>query len=247
MAASAERLDADAGYGLTAAVVAAVSAILLAALVALGPGAAMLPLAAAGGGLCVWWLVEACKGRPWALATLLAAVLVVPNINFQSHEIGDTSLNPQNGAKLALWAAMELVAAARWRHFSSLLQDPVLRPALAFVLVAVASTLWSPVPAYTAAGALGLLATLLFACAVASDLPEDLLWRVIVGAAVAYLAMNVFATILIPDVAWDPPNGDDAMDDRLQGLASHPNILAKEVSAFLCLATPIALARGAAS
>ena len=213
----------------------------MAALALAGPLGFLLPLAllaVAIGGLVV---IAAMRGKHWALAGMLGFALVVPNISFVEHELHDTtSMNPQNLLKVAVWAAMAAIGAARWRACAPLMRDGVLASLLAFSLIALVSTTWSPVPAYTAVGAAGFLASLVFCCVVAVEVPGAMLLRYVVIAMVGYLAINTIAMVALPNSAW----AEDAAGSRFQGVSTHANILAKELAALICLVTPLALSLG---
>ncbi len=216
----------------------------LAALSIMGPAGYLAPLGlplVAGG---VWFVACAMRGRPWALAGMLGFALVVPNLNFMPQGLHEApSLNAQTGLKLALWASMGLVALARLPRFLPLMKDRAILSIGAFALVSVASTLWSPTPVYTAAGSIGFLAALLFSCAVAAELSEDAVYRAVTASFVIYVALNILAAVGLPDIAWLAAYGDND-SPRLQGVSSHPNILAKEMATFICLFLPLALACG---
>ena len=226
------------------AVSALIALVWLAVLSAVGPAGYLAPFAlliAAGG---VWIVACAARGKSWALAGMLGFAMVVPNIYFQRQELHETvSFNAQNGLKLVLWAAMGVVGLARMPRFWPLLNDRALMAVGLFALIAIASALWSPVPVYSAIGAMGFLAALLFACAVATELSEGVVYRTIVISFAIYLALNIAAAFALPDIAWLASYGESD-SPRLQGISSHPNILGKEIASFICLFLPLALAYG---
>ena len=226
-------------------VASAVTALLwLAALSIMGPAGYIAPLGlplAAGG---VWFLACAMRGRPWALGSMLVFALVVPNLNFMPQGLHEApSLNAQTGLKLLLWASMGLVALARLPRFLPLMKDRAILSIGAFALVSVVSTLWSLTPLYSAAGSIGFLASLLFCCAVAAELSEAAVYRAVTASFVIYVALNILAAVALPDIAWLAAYGESD-SPRLQGVSSHPNILAKEMATFICLFLPLALACG---
>lgn len=200
----------------------------------------LLPVACSGAMLSMWILTFAVFGRPWALAIFLAVVLIVPNISFQSRELGTLSMNPQNILKLSLWFAMAVVALFRFRVYAFLLRHQLIWPILAFGMLGIGSVLISPVPAYSLASVLGFVSTLAFACLIAVELPETLIFKVVLWSFAGYVAMNLLAVVALPDTSWMSPDGGDEAY-RLQGLSSHPNVLAKEMAAFLCLLYPLAI------
>ena len=217
-----------------------IALVWLAALAILGPAAYVGPFAllvAAGG---AWVVVHAMRGQAWALAGMLGFALVVPNVNFMPQGLHEgPSLNAQTGLKLILWASMGAVALARLPRFLALMTDRAILCIGVFALVAITSTLWSVTPAYTAIGSVGFLAALLFACAVATELSEDVLYRTVIACFMIYVALNIAAAIAMPDIAWLAPYGESD-SPRLQGVSGHPNNLGKEMATFICLFLPLA-------
>ena len=203
--------------------------------------ALLVPLALATAAAGLWFLVQACRGERWALALMTAFALIVPNISFVERDLSEaTNLDAQKGLKLVLWLAMGLVAAARWPRVKPLLGNHLVKAFLLFSLLASLSTLWSPTPAYTAAGGLSLVASLLFCCAIAAELSDELLFKTLAGSMILYLALTIGAGLLLPSQSWFIAQGEEETL-RLTGIASHPNVLAKEIASFICLAVPLAL------
>ena len=205
--------------------------------------ALFVPMALAASAFGIWFLAQAATGQPWALALMTSFVLIVPNISFIERDLSEsTNLDAQKGLKLALWLAMGIVAAARWPSYKQLLGDRLVSAFLLFSLLASLSTLWSPTPAYTAAGGLSLVASLLFCSAIAAELSDGMFFKTIVGSMVLYMALNLAAALFVPGVSWALSIGDEDTY-RLSGVASHPNVLAKEIASFICLGVPLALMR----
>lgn len=216
----------------------------MAVLSMVGPAGYLGPLGLLVAGASLWVIACAMQGRAWALAGILGFALVVPNVNFMPQGLHEgPSLNAQTGLKLLLWASMGVVALARLPQFAPLMRDRAILAIGLFALAAIASTLWSVTPIYTAIGSIGFLAVLLFACAVAAELSEEALYRTIILSFVIYVAMNIAGAIALPEVAWLAPYGESD-SPRLQGVSSHPNILGKEMASFICLFLPMAIAHG---
>ena len=221
-----------------------IALVWLAVLSMVGPAGYLAPLALLVAAGSVWVVACAMQGRAWALAGILGFALVVPNVNFMPQGLHEApSLNAQTGLKLLLWAAMGVVALARLPRFLALMRDRALLSIGLFALVAIASTLWSVTPIYTAIGSMGFLAALMYACAVAAELSEVTLYRTVIISFLIYVAMNIAAAVAMPEVAWLAAFGESD-SPRLQGVSSHPNILGKEMASFICLFFPLALAFG---
>lgn len=202
----------------------------------------LLPVAivcvAAGG----FGFLAVVQGRRWAMAGLLAVVAVLPAISFRSREIGAVGLDWQNGLKLGLWAMLLLTCALTFRIYAGLLRDRALLAVLSFTGIGILSSLYSPVPAYSAACALGLLAYLLFACLIVARCSERDIMLILCHGLALYLAASWISAVAMPESAFLPlQEGDE--DHRLMGLSSHPNMLAVEAACLLCVVLPAA-ARG---
>ena len=173
-----------------------------------------------------------------ALLAFLVFTVVVLNITFRVRGIGDTGLDPQNGIKIAVWLVLLGTAVLNWRRFADLLAEPVIALFGVFTTVALVSTVWSPVPMYTAACAIGLLAYLGFACLVAREFDERTIYVTLVCGLAVYLIANWVAAALIPGFAFVAPYGDSDIY-RLQGISGNPNGLGKQAAVFLLLVAAV--------
>eukprot|EP01037_Dinobryon_pediforme_P016562 gene16562-16742_t len=210
-----------------------------------GPVGYALPVTLGACLLSGWVLWAAATGHNWALSTLLAVVVVVPTISFQSRGFGNLSINPQNSLKLLIWAAMAVVCFVQGMTINPetlgrMLKNPLIWPLIAFGLAGLLSTLYSPTPGYTAGSAFGFLAYTAFACLIALKLPETLIFKTLAWSFAVYIGLTLGAALLLPDISWVAPD-DDGQASRLQGLSSHPNMLAKEMAAYSFLILPLAL------
>jgi O-antigen ligase len=176
----------------------------------------------------------AVSGGPRAITAMIAFAVLVPNLNFRDRTLGDTGLDWQNGIKLVTWSVM-LMMAVRYRHLIwKTLRDPGIALAALFGCFSLASALWSPVPGYTIACAVGNLAWLSLAVIAAASLPTAAFCRVLLWALLVEIVLALAASVLAPDFAWMPPS-DMETDFRLRGLSGHPNLLAQH-AALLVLA-----------
>ncbi|WP_158811708.1 O-antigen ligase [Beijerinckia sp. L45] len=209
-------------------------ALALAAAPALGPWAYFAPailgiLMAAIGAAAL-----AIFGGPRAIVAMIAFAVLVPNLSFRDRALGETGLDWQNGIKLAAWSVM-LMMAVRTRHLIwKALRDPGIALAALFGCLSFASALWSPVPGYTVACAVGNLAWLSLAVIAAASLPTAAFCRALLWALLVEIVLALAASVFAPDFAWMPPSYMET-DFRLRGLSGHPNLLAQH-AALLMLA-----------
>jgi O-antigen ligase len=207
----------------------------LAAAADLGTMAYAVPLLAAVAAVGAFTFLKAAQGRPYAICCVLVFVVFALNLNFRIRDLGDVSLDWQNGVKLATWIVLLAIAVARWRSIAPLLREPVLALAFVYAMIAFASAAWSEVPAYTGANAVGLFAYLGLGCVLIVDLGEDATIRVMVWTLLAYITVGMIGGVVAPELAWLPPSVDETTF-RLQGFSGHPNVLAQQDGVFMVLA-----------
>lgn len=171
----------------------------------------------------------------WVTASLLVAVVFVLSLSFRKREIGEVDLDWQNGLKLAMWVGLLCVGASRWRQIVSLLVKPELALAFSYAGIALVSAAWSPVPSYTAACAIGLIAYLLLASVAAIDLGMHASVRLITYTLLAYVVLGLAGGLLLPGMTWLEPMGEEVFY-RLQGFSSHPNVFGQEAGLLLTFA-----------
>jgi hypothetical protein len=210
------------------------AAWILSLVAGLPPSAALLmPLAFVGVAIGLISMLEILKGRQWALLALLMFVAIVPALSFRSREIGTIGLDWQNGTKLVIWFLLLGLCVIRIRSYGRLLKDGVIASFLSFIIFGLLSSLYSPIPLYSAVCALGVLGYLLFACFVAANLNERTILRTLSFCMAGYFLLTWLYALLLPDQAYLPPYGEREIY-RLFGMSSHPNMLAVEVSCLFC-------------
>ena len=216
---------------------------LVAALALAGERGALLPVVLMGGLGVGAALACAARGTAWAVVALLAFAVVGLNINFRVRELGEVGLDWQNGAKLGTWLLLVGIAALRWRDIAPLLRDRAYGLAWAYAALALVSTAWSQVPAYTGANALGLAAYLCLAALAATALGGVLALRVLIWSLTALAGLSLVGAFVNPDLAWQPPSDVETVY-RLRGFSGHPNVLGQQ-AAVLCLLAVAARRSGA--
>lgn len=231
----ASALPRSAAIGVGAAVAVAAAGWL--ALAAVGPPdlAAIAPVAAASlaaGGLL---LAAAALGRPVGVAAILLLVVLGLSVSFRERAYGDTGLDLQNGLKAAIWLLVPVLALANLRRLAPLARDPALMLAVAFGATAMASALWSPTPAYTAASGLGVLSYALLAALAMRVLGEIGTLRLVVIALAAFAVLALASGIALPARAWIS-GVETGGPLRLQGLSGHPNVLGEQMALLITLA-----------
>lgn len=165
------------------------------------------------------------------LTGLAVLVIVGLSINFIVRPYGAASLNPQNALKLFVWTVLPLICAPYWRDIASCLGDRAIAMFAGYSVIGALSVLYSPVPAYSAACALSLIAYLSFACVLAKEFDEAVLVKLCVMALLPYLIANWLVVPVAPAIALMAEPGLP----RLQGLSGQPNNLGDQTASFMCL------------
>lgn len=206
---------------------------LLTALFAAGTAGVLLPFLILAAAAAIVTLIGAVRGTAGAIAVCLVVVSLGLGMNFRVREPGEVGLDWQNGAKLATWVALAGVVALRRRDLAPLMRSPCYLLAWLYALMALLSTGWSQLPAYTAANALGMMAYLGLAGVTAVRMDEATALRVMIVSTTILVAAGLVGGIMNLDVAWMPPS-DVETEYRLQGFSGHPNTFG-QMAAILCL------------
>lgn len=197
----------------------------------------LLPL----GVVTVVWMVPLMlaliRGERWAFVFALAVLLFTTDASFRARSWADKSIDWQVALKGLTWLGCGFAGAVHLSRTLPLLSRPPAWAALAFLLVLLASSAWSPVPGYSLMSGLAFLCLFTFALAAAQFLDER-------GFCIA-LAVGT-GLIVLPSLAISPfmvgisptSPGSTGEMDRLRGLTDHPIPLAEAAAtfAFACLA-----------
>jgi exopolysaccharide production protein ExoQ len=116
-----------------------------------------------------------------------------------------------------------------WRVVVRLCADPCVLTLLCYVLLCLLSAVYSPVPLLSFISALSGVSYFGFACVLALSVSARSIWLTLTWALAGYLVINLLAAFISPDIAF--LNGT-----RLQGVAGHPNSLARQATVFLMIA-----------
>jgi O-antigen ligase len=179
-------------------------------------------------------IVAAARGNETAISCVLAFTLFFPNLNFRQREIAHVGLDWQNASKLLLWTVLLLIAAANWRRLVPLFRRPPLALPSLYAVIALASSGWSAVPAYTFGSAVGLFAYLGFAAVLAACVAEEHLLRVMAWTLGVYVLAGVIGGLVLPDLTWLRPSVEET-SDRLAGFSGHPNVFAQQIGVALTI------------
>jgi len=167
------------------------------------------------------------------LLPILAIATVGLSLSFRERDLGDTSLDLQNGLKLAFWFG---VFAFSLLHIRTIISVSSSRAGIAIFslgLLALASATWSEKPLYTLACAIGFLSYLGFAAISLHELTETEFYQTMQSLLFAFVGLGLMGAMFFPDLTWQPPSIEETQF-RLQGFAANSNNFGR-MAAFLAL------------
>ena len=191
----------------------------------------LLPLLAAAALV----LLLACAGSTASALALLFVIVFVNDALFRVRDPGDVGLDWQNAMKLALWAAAALVGICRLGTADGQLRRPPMLCALAYVGIALLSTVWSVTANYSFATAFGMAALLLFALAVCELATERQILLVSAAALTLFVLVSWVVYWTDPALGQSPFILPDAggIVMRMCGIAGQANSLGHVLVVYL--------------
>jgi O-antigen ligase len=199
-----------------------------------GDAGYMLPLGMLAFLIGAWGFLRTAILDRRAFVAMLVLITFFLTITFRVRGFGDAGIDWQNGTKIITWLALLVIAALNLRRTIRYWADPVLILLACYIAITVISALYSKVPLYSGACALGVLAYLAFASLAADVLGEKGVVTTLVWTLAAFCAVSWIAVLVVPDVAFLSPYGDKEIY-RLQGFSGHPNALAAQAATFILL------------
>ena len=167
------------------------------------------------------------------VAAFLFIAIFVLSIGFRQREIGDTSLDFQNGFKLITWISIFLISLLYFKEIANLFHSLAGSALLILAGLALISSLWSDVQLYSFASALGFAAYLGLAALSAQYLNDDAFFRLTQRSLLLFVLIGLIGSIFFPQVTWQEPSVEETVF-RLQGFASNSNNFGR-ISAILIL------------
>jgi O-antigen ligase len=180
-----------------------------------------------------WLIMRAMAGSKRAIILYLALVVFITDGQFRARGAGEIGADWQNMMKFALWAGAGAIGFAHMPPLKQLLTR--LEPAccLAFIAVAIVSTLYSSAAGYTFGCALALLCFFAFAYALVTQLTEaEILWT-IVGSLTVFLLIGWVVYYEDPDLGTSQFWVNDIIELRMCGIAGQANNLAASCAKFM--------------
>lgn len=168
--------------------------------------APILPLALIALGVVGWIMLAAIYGSPAAIMIFFSIVCFLTDAQFRARGAGEITSDWQSALKFLAWLGAGIIGYVHTPSFRTLLLRPACVCWLAYIFIAIISSIYSPVPAYSFGCALALLCLFFFSFALTRQLTEpQILWTML-------LTLTIFNVggwmvfYLLPDlgtsVAW---------------------------------------------
>ncbi len=186
----------------------------------------------------LWIYFSAGGGNTHALTTLLVFMLITTELSFRNRALSDTSVDPQNLFKAAIWGSGLLVALMNWRTLSKALREPAAYLMVILAIWFTISAAYSPIKMYSFGAGLSFLSVVLFGIVARSLISDKLLLVAIISAIGLMLCISLLLYVIAPDRVMAPMEGGTIL--RLAGLFGTPNSLGR-IAALILLLCVVAL------
>ena len=189
------------------------------------PWAPFIPLGLVAIGLAGWLVLAAACGSPMAIMLYFGALAFLTDAQFRVRGAGEISGDWQSALKFLVWMGAGIIGFAHMPSLRTLLAKPASACCLAYVIVALMSSAYSPVPGYSFGCALALLCLFAFSYSLTTRLSEaQLLWTLLLS----LTAFNIggwFVFFANPDLGTSMAWTNSGFVFRMCGLAGQANNL----------------------
>ncbi len=183
------------------------------------PWAPLLPLGLVAAGVAGWLMLEAIYGSPVAIMLYFAAIAFMTDAQFRVRGAGEISADWQSALKFLIWLGAGVIGFAHLPPLRSMLRQPGAACWLAYIVVALTSSLYSPVPGYSFGCALALLCLFFFSYSLTLRLSESqILWTLLLTLTVFNIGGWV-VYYLVPDLGTSAAWTTSGLMLRMCGLA----------------------------
>jgi hypothetical protein len=178
------------------------------------PFAPFIPLGIIACGIGAWLVLAAIYGSPMAIMLYFAALAFMTDSQFRVRGAGEISADWQSALKFLIWMGAGVIGFAHMPSLPQLLKRPACVCCLAYIAVAIASSVYSPVAGYSFGCALALLCLFAFSFSLTTYLSEpQILWSLLLSLTIFNIG-GWFVFFAIPDLGtsafspfpiWAPP------------------------------------------
>ena len=203
------------------------------------PWAPFIPLGIIATGLGAWLVLAAALGSPVAIMVYFSALAFMTNAQFRVRGAGEMSGDWQSALKFLIWIGAGVVGYLHMPPLRVLLARPGCACLLAYICMALASSIYSPVPGYSFGCALALLCLFAFSFSLTTRITESqLLWTLLITLTIFNIG-GWFVFFAIPDLGTSAAWTTSGMMMRMCGLAGQATnlgaVCAKAIGAAFIL------------
>ena len=195
------------------------------------PAAAFLPLGLIAASLATLTVLSAVYGSRPAIIAYFAILAFVIGAQFRARGAGEISVDWQSSFKFLLWLGAGVIGFRHMPPLRVMLTRPASACCLAYIVVALASSLYSPIPAYSFGCALGLLGLFAFAYTLTTYLTEARFWWTLLSALTVFNVAGWIVFYANPDLGTSEAWTNSGIMLRMCGLAGQATNLG-QTSAF---------------
>ncbi|MDT7953588.1 MAG: O-antigen ligase family protein [Acetobacteraceae bacterium] len=220
---------------LIAAAVAAFAALLVASIgyAADTPMIAFVPLGLLGGVLACWIIAAAYAGSPAAIMAYFAAFTFITDAQFRVRGAGDIDADWQSLLKFGLWIGAGAIGAGHLPPLGRMLSRPGPALWLAYIGIALLSSLYSPVPGYSFGCAFTLLCFIAFAYALITRLSESQIFWTFVLTLTVFNAISWVVFYVDPELGTSAAWTTGGMMYRMCGIAGQATNLGEVCAKYI--------------
>ena len=203
------------------------------------PFAIFVPLGLIACLLGGWLVLAAACGSPTAIMLYFGALAFMTDAQFRVRGAGDISGDWQSALKFLIWIGAGVIGFMHMPPLQVLIRRPAAACCLAYIIVAILSSLYSPVAPYSFGCALALLCLFMFAFSLTTRLTEgQILWTLLVSLTLFNIG-GWIVFFLYPDLGVSAAWTTSGMMMRMCGLAGQATnlgaVCAKAVGAAFVL------------
>ncbi len=203
------------------------------------PWAPYIPFGLIACGVGGWLVLAAVYGSPMAIMLYFAAISLMTDSQFRVRGAGEISADWQSALKFLIWMGAGVIGFAHMPPVRQIMARPGSACWLAYIIMAMASSLYSPVAGYSFGCALALLCLFAFSYSLTTRLSEtQILWTLLLSLTI----FNVGGWIVfyaIPDLGTSAAWTTSGIMLRMCGLAGQATnlgaVCAKAVGAAFVL------------
>jgi O-antigen ligase len=183
--------------------------------------ATYIPFGFVACGLAAWLILAAVYGSPSAIMLYFGILAFVTNSMFRSRGAGEITTDWQSVLKFLIWLGAGAIGFAHMPPLRQVLTRPACVCVIAYLVIALASSIYSPIPGYSFGCALALVCLFAFAFSLTRFITEaQFLWTILIALTIFNIG-GWFAYLFVPDLGLSQAEWQTnlSLGPRMAGLA----------------------------